>query len=144
MFRFCVDYKALNAITVKDKFPIPTIDELFVELGGATLFTKLDLRAGYHQIRVNEKDIFKMIFRTHEGHYEFLVMLFGLTNAPSTFQAAMNRILASHMRKYVVVFFDDIMIYSASVKEHVHHLQIVLNCLTEHQFYIKFSKCHFC
>lgn len=143
-FRFCVDYQALNSIIVKDKFPIPTSDELFDELGKARFFTKLDLRARYHQIRVHEKDIYKTTFRTHEGHYEFLVMPFGLTNVPSTFQAIMNSTLSKYLRKFVVVFFDDILIYSMEEDEHLSHLATVLGCLLKNEFYVKLSKCQFC
>ncbi|GJY00541.1 ty3-gypsy retrotransposon protein [Tanacetum coccineum] len=142
-YRFCVDYRALNAVTVKDKFPIPMADKMFDELGGTTIFTKLDLRARYHQIRVHERDVYKTAFRTHDGHYEFLVMPFGLTNAPSTFQATMNRLFSSYLRKFIIVFFDDILVYSTTLNAHLEHLEFVFQCLREHQFYIKQSKCVF-
>ncbi|KAK1693114.1 hypothetical protein QYE76_009811 [Lolium multiflorum] len=142
-WRFCIDYRQLNAVTVKDRYPMPVVEELLDELAGAKFFTKLDLRSGFHQIRMVPHDESKTAFRTHNGHYEFLVMPFGLSCAPATFQAAMNTVFAHIIRKYVLVFVDDILVYSTTIQEHKKHLETVLQLLEQNKLYVKRSKCSF-
>lgn len=142
-WRFYVDYRGLNNITIKDKYPIPIVDDLLDELYGSVVFTKVDLRAGYHHIRMRVEDVHKNAFRTHLGHYEFKVMPFGLANAPATFQASMNRVFQPLIRKFLLVFFDDILIYSLSLDEYTQHLTIVFGILRKHSLFAKRSKCSF-
>lgn len=138
-----VDFRQLNALTVKGKYPLPIIGELLDELLGARWFSKLDLRAGYHQIRLAPGEEAKTAFQRHNGHYEFKVMAFGLTGAPATFQFAMNSSLAPVLRKCALVFFDDILVYSSSYEEHMEHLRMVLEILKKDQWQSKLSKCVF-
>jgi hypothetical protein len=141
--RLCVDYRPLNAVTIKNKYPFPRIDILFDQLAGAQMFTKIDLRSGYHQIKIRAEDIPKTAFTMRYGLYEYLVMSFGLTNAPAHFMYLMNSVFMPELDKFVMVFIDDILIYSRSMEEHEEHLRIVLQWLREHQLYAKFSKCEF-
>src|SRR5438876_3006174 len=141
--RLVVDYRPLNEVTVKNKYPLPDINILFDQLSGAKVFSKIDLRSGYHQIKVREEDIPKTAFSTHYGLYEFLVMSFGLTNAPAFFIYLMNSVFMMELDVCVVVFIDDILVYSKNKEEHAKHLRIVLDRLQEHQLYAKFSKCQF-
>ena len=142
-FRMCIDYRELNKLTVKNRYPLPRIDDLFDQLQGSSVYSKIDLRSGYHQLRVREEDIPKTAFRTRYGHYEFQVMPFGLTNAPAVFMDLMNRVCKPYLDKFVIVFIDDILIYSRSKEEHAEHLKTLLELLKEEKLYAKFSKCDF-
>ncbi|KAK8594732.1 hypothetical protein V6N13_015651 [Hibiscus sabdariffa] len=141
--RLCIDYRKLNKLTIKNKYPLPRIDDLFDQFRGATVFSKIDLRSGYYQLKVKDSDVAKTAIRTRYGHYEFLVMPFGLTNAPAAFMDMMNRVFRPYLDQFVVVFIDDILIYSRSEAEHDEHLRIVLQTLRDHRLYAKLSKCEF-
>jgi hypothetical protein len=141
--RMCVDYRPLNEVIIKNKYPLPRIDILFDQLTRARVFSKIDLRSGYHQIHIRPEDISKTAFTTRYGLFEYLVMSFGLTNAPAHFTYLMNSVFMLELDKFVVVFIDDILIYSKNEEEHAQHLRIVLTRLREHQLYAKFSKCAF-
>ncbi|GJY71454.1 putative reverse transcriptase domain-containing protein [Tanacetum coccineum] len=142
-FRMCIDYRELNKLTIKNRYPLPRIDDLFDQLQGSSVYSKIDLRSGYHQLRVREKDIPITAFRTRYGHYEFQVMPFGLTNAPAVFMDLMNRVCKPFLDKFVIVFIDDILIYSKNKEEHKEHLRIILELLQKEKLYAKFSKCEF-
>ncbi|GKC68282.1 putative nucleotidyltransferase, ribonuclease H [Tanacetum coccineum] len=141
--RMCIDYRELNKLTVKNRYPLPRIDDLFDQLQGSRFFSKIDLRSGYHQLRVHEDDIPKTAFRTRYGHFEFTVMPFGLTNAPAVFMDLMNRVCKLYLDKFVIVFIDDILIYSKTKEDHEVHLGLVLELLRKEKLYAKFSKCEF-
>ena len=141
--RLCVDYRQLNKMTIKNKYPLLRIDDLMDQLHGSLVFSKIDLRSGYHQILVKVDDVQKTTFRSRYGHYEYVVMPFGVTNAPAVFMDYMNRIFRPFLDKFVVVFIDDILIYSKTQEEHVEHLRLVLGVLREKELYAKLSKCEF-
>ena len=141
--RLCIDYRELNKVTTKNKYPLPRIDDLFDQLQGAAIFSKIDLRSGYHQLLVRTEDVPKTTFRTRYRHYEFLVMPFGLTNAPAVFMDLMNRVFRPYLDQFVIVFIDNILIYSKTKKEHEEHVRIALQTLRENQLFTEFSKCEF-
>ena len=141
--RMVVDYRGLNEVTIKNKYPLPMINDLFDRLQGAKVFSKIDLRSGYHQLKIREQDIPKTAFTTRYGLYEYTVMSFGLTNAPAYFMNMMNKVFMEFLDKFVIVFIDDILVYSKNEEEHKEHLHLVLGKLREHQLYAKFSKCEF-
>jgi hypothetical protein len=141
--RMCVDYRSLNDVTIKNKYPLPRIEDLFDQMRGAKVFSKIDLRFGYHQMKIRPSDIPKTVFTTRYGLYEYTVMSFGLANAPTYFMYLMNKIFMEYLDKFVVVFIDDILIYSKNEEEHEEHLRLVLQKLREHELYAMFSKCEF-
>src|SRR4030081_2637554 len=141
--RMCIDYHALNKITIKNHCPLPHIDESFNQLSNVAVFSKIDLASGYHQIRIQPEDVHKTAFRTRYRHFEFTVLPFGLTNVPATFTTLMNDVLRPFLDKFVIVYIDDILIYSKSLDEHAEHIRQVLHKLREHRLYAKMSKCEF-
>ena len=141
--RLCIDYRELNKMTIQNQYPLPRIDDLFDQLQGAKVFLKIDPWSGYHQLKIRSEDVPKTAFRTRYGHYEFLVMPFGVTNAPAVFMDLMNRIFQPYLDQFVIVFIDDILIYSGGKEDHEENLRVVLQILRENQLYAKFSKCQF-
>ena len=141
--RLCIDYRQLNRVTIKNRYPLPRINDLFDKLRGARVYSKIDLCIGYHQLRVKEVDIPKTAFRTQYGHFEFTVMPFGLMNAPAAFIDLMHRVFQPYLDQFFIVFVDDILIYSQFEREHEDNLRVVLHLLRDHQLYAKFSKCEF-
>jgi hypothetical protein len=143
ILRLCIDYRQLNKMTVKNKYPLPRINDLFDQVGGAKIFSKLDLRSGYHEVRIKDEDISKTTLRMRYGHYKFVVILFGLTNVLATFMCLMNSIFSQYLDKFVLAFIDDILVCSNTEEEHEDNLRIVLQTLRKHQLYAKFNKCDF-
>jgi hypothetical protein len=141
--RICIEFRKLNKVTMKNKYPLSRIDDLFDQLRGVHIFSNIDLRSGYHQVRIKEEEISKIAFRTRYVHYKFTVVPFGLSNAPTVFMCLMNGVFRNYLDKFVIVFLDDILIYSKSEEEHKKHLRMVLQVLREHKLYAKLSKCYF-
>jgi hypothetical protein len=141
--RMCVDYRSLNKVTIKNKYPLPRIEDLFDQMKGASVFSKIDLRSGYHQLKIWESDIPKTAFRIRYGLYEYIVMSFGLTNAPAYFMYLMNKVFMEYLDRFVLVFIDDILVFSKTMEKHEEHLRLVLEKLRSNQLYAKFSKCEF-
>ena len=141
--RLCIDYRQLNKLTVKNKYLLPRINDLFDQLKGASIFSKIDLRSGYHQLRIKDVDVHKTAFRKQYGHYKFLVMPFGLTNAPAAFIDLMNRVFRSYVDQFAIVFIDDILVYSEDREDHDTYLRVVLGTLRKEQLYAKLNKCEF-
>ena len=139
----CIDYRQLNRVTIRNQYPLPRIDDMFDQLQGAMVFSKIDLRSGYYQLKIKGINVPKTAFRTRYEHYEFMVMPFGLTNAPTSFMDLMNRVFRPYLDRFVIFFIDDILVYSGSREKHAEHLRIVLETLREHQLYAKLSKCQF-
>jgi hypothetical protein len=141
--RMCIDYRSLNEVTIKNKFPLPRIEDLFDQIKGASVFSKIDLRSGYHQLKIQESDNPKTAFRSQYGLYEYTVMSFELTNAPAYFMYLMNKVFMEYLDKFVVVFIDEILVFSKTEEEHEKHLRLVLEKLRSNKLYAKFSKCEF-
>ena len=141
--RMCIDYQQINKVTLNNKYMLPRIEDLFDKLKGASVFSKIELRSGYYQLRVKDVDVSKPAFRTRYGHYEFLIMPFGLTNAPAAFMDLMKWVFHPYLDQFVVVFIDDILVYSKDAQEHEQHLRIVLQILKEKKLFAKLSKCNF-
>jgi hypothetical protein len=142
-WRLCIDYRQLNKATIKNQYPLPRIDDLFDQMKGVTLFSKINLRSGYHQLRIREDDIHKTTFQMRFGHYEFTILPFRLTNAPGVFMILMNGVFHEYLDKFIQVFIDNILIYSWMMEEHEENLRLVLQCLRENKLYGKLSKCSF-
>jgi hypothetical protein len=141
--RMCVDYRSLNEVTIKNKYPLPRIEDLFDQMKGASIFSKIDLRSEYHQLKIRESDIPKTTFHTRYGLYEYTVMSFGLTNAPAYFMYLMNKMFMEYLDRFVIVFINNILVFSKMMEEHEEHLRLVLEKLRSNQLYAKFSKCEF-